>query len=110
MVEMIPGWIQDTMPRFRARAEAKNIRLAFVHCDADLYEPFKATLYNLWPVMAPGGLILLGGMDNPELMGKTIAVQEFLATVDASAYELLEIEIRDHGDVARKHSVLKKSL
>lgn len=87
-VELVPGWMQETMPAFRIRAEREGIRLAFVHADCDIYEPFKATLTATWPLLAPGGVMLVGLLNNPELRGKTTALEEFLATVPASQYAL----------------------
>jgi hypothetical protein len=108
-VEMIPGWIQDTMPAFRARAQAAPIRIAFVNCDAGLYEPVKATLEELWPILSVGGLVFLGRLDNPKLMGKAVAVREFVGTLDKAGYEMIGAEVRSFYNLEPHfQSVLRK--
>jgi hypothetical protein len=87
-VHLISGWIQETLPRFKEWAIRENVRLAFVHSDMDIYEPFKCTLENSWDLLSKNGIVLLGQLNDPQLMGKTIALNEFLATLESGSYEL----------------------
>lgn len=96
-VELIHGWIQETMPKFRAIGKSSRTKIALVHADCDIYEPFKATLVNTWDLIQPGGIVILGLLNNPELMGKTRAIEEFLATVPKSSYELKAHRILDNS-------------
>ena len=73
-VTLVPGWMHQTMPTFARSAPA----IALVHVDPDFYEPVKATIENLWPALAPGGIMVVGRTDNPELAGKAQAVAEFM--------------------------------
>ena len=85
-VELIPGWLQDTMPVFKKANQQGAI--ALVHCDVDIYEPFLITLQNTWGLLSKNGIIILGKLNNPELMGKTEAVNEFIAELPVGSYEL----------------------
>lgn len=95
-VELINGWIQDTLPLFSEVAKANRVRISLVHADCDIYEPFRATLFNTWAFLQPGGVVVLGLLDNPELMGKTHATREFLASIPTSSYELRKLSIVDN--------------
>ena len=95
-VTFVPGWIQDTMPVFRAAQKNKE-QIALVHCDADLYEPFIATLRNTWDLLSKNGIIILGKLNNPELMGKTEAVNEFINDLPSGSYQLNSHKILEIG-------------
>nr|MDT0660855.1 TylF/MycF/NovP-related O-methyltransferase [Micromonospora sp. DSM 115978] len=51
VVQYVPGWFVDTLPRFDARVAA-----AFV--DVDLAASATTCLTHLWPLLAPGGVIV----------------------------------------------------
>lgn len=53
--------------------------LAFVHLDADLYEPTAAALRICWPLLVPGGRILLHDWVTVDCPGIRQAVREFCA-------------------------------
>ena len=48
--------------------------LAFIHCDCDQYESYRAVIDNMWPLLVPGGIILFD--DYPYLAGAKKAVEE----------------------------------
>lgn len=96
-VKLISGWIQDTLPLFKERATRENIKLAFVHSDMDIYEPFKCTLENSWDLLSENGIILLGQLNDPQLMGKTIALNEFLSTLENGSYDLKSRKVIVNG-------------
>jgi hypothetical protein len=92
-VTIIPGWLQETMPAFIARNPDR--RIALIHCDPDLYEPIFLTLSTLWANLAPGGVIILGRLNNPEFMGKTAAVTDFRAAVSEAECLLESFDIHE---------------
>lgn len=102
-VELIPGWLQSTMPAFRSRSRVDGIRLALVHVDCDLYVPSKATLEGVWDALSPGGIVVLGALHNPELMGKTRALEEFTARLARRAYELRTEALAGSGGLRASH-------
>jgi len=63
-----------------------------------------------WPHLVQNGIIIIGIMDNLELMGKTIAVKEFLENLDSSSYELKEREMYDNGFNLVKQSYIVKKI
>jgi hypothetical protein len=86
----------------------KNKEIVLVHADCDIYESFKATLIASWPHLVQNGIIIIGIMDNLELIGKTIAVKEFLENLDSNSYELNEREMYDNGFKLVKQSYIVK--
>lgn len=109
-VQLVSGWIQETMPAFERRAKADGIKIALVCADCDIYDPFKATLTHSWGILAHNGVVVLGRLNNPGLMGKTRAVQEFLSTLNPSEYELCELDVVDNDGAIVKQSYLRKTL
>lgn len=52
-VRFLPGWFQDTLPT------ADIERLAIVRLDSDLYESTMTALTYLYPVLSPGGFLIV---------------------------------------------------
>jgi O-methyltransferase len=102
-VTLIKGWMQETVPVF-ARS---GPRLALVHVDPDFYEPVKASVDHLWPLLAPGGMMIVGRLDNPELGGKARAIAEFRE--GASDCQLVERDLMDTDGVVARCSFLIKT-
>lgn len=48
--------------------------LAFIHCDCDQYQSYRAVIDKLWPLVVPGGIMLFD--DYPYLAGAKKAVEE----------------------------------
>jgi len=107
-VKLINGWIQDTMLKFSKAFSEEGGKIALVHNDCDIYEPFKSTLENCWPLLSPGGCIILGRLNNSELLGKTAAIDEFLSTLSSETYELKQLNLFDNGFQLQTVSYLMK--
>jgi O-methyltransferase len=69
-VEVFPGYFPDSAP-----ASLRDQRFAFVHLDADLYEPMLAGLRYFYDKISAGGYIL--AHDFNSWPGSRKAVQEF---------------------------------
>lgn len=54
--------------------------IAFVHCDCDQYDSYKAVIGRMWPLVVPGGIMLFD--DYPYLKGAKQAVEETFARED----------------------------
>ena len=50
-----PGWFQDTL----AQAAAEVGPIALLHCDGDWYESVRLTLDVFYPLVSPGGYIVI---------------------------------------------------
>ena len=61
----------------------------------DIYEPFLITLKSFWPLLAIGGVICLGKLNNPELLGKTHAFNEFIDTIPSDSYFIGNIMVKE---------------
>lgn len=53
IVEIHPGWFEDTLPRFAERAQ-----LSFVHLDGDLYHSTQTALRHLYPQVVENGCVV----------------------------------------------------
>ncbi len=107
-VELVHGWLQETMPEFERRARLEHLKIALVHSDCDIYEPIAATLRGTWAALQEGGVVVLGELNNPELMGKTAAVQEFLREVGSESADLRAIDCFDVNFKKKQQSYLVK--
>ena len=87
-VAFYDGWVQDTMPKWKKDMVAEGKKIAYVHADMDIYEPIKVILTQTFPLLSKGAIVVVGVIDNPELMGKTRAFKEFLTEINESEIEI----------------------
>ncbi len=78
-----PGYFPSTAEKL------KDERYAFVHLDADLYQPTLTGLQYFYPRLTPGGLILVHDY-NHTWSGVTKAVDEFIKTIPEGPVELMD--------------------
>lgn len=107
---LIKGFIQNTLPEFTEKYIKDNKNIALVHCDVDIYEPFLVGLKNSWKILSKNGIIIIGKLNNPQLMGKTIAFNEFLKDINPNDYEILDLKMKELGGSAEtvKLTYIKK--
>lgn len=74
-VELVQGNIKETLPKFLKRN--RQMRIALLHIDTDVYEPCKVGLELLFDLIVPNGLIVFD--DYSAIEGETVAVDEFFA-------------------------------
>lgn len=94
-VSFVGGWIQDTLPIWRSSMEERGRKLAYVHADMDLYDPIRVILFETFPLLSSGALVVVGRLGNPELLGKDQAFKEFLASIPAGTIDIFEHPIVD---------------
>lgn len=71
--QLIKGDICETVPSYVKGN--KNFKISFINLDVDIYEPSKAVLENLYPLLSTGGVLIL---DNyTEFPGETKAVDDY---------------------------------
>ena len=68
-----PGLFEDTLPDY------DGTPIAFLHLDVDFYGSYKTVLRELWPHLAPGGIVAFDEYRKPVFPGATEAVDEFFA-------------------------------
>jgi hypothetical protein len=56
-------------------------RIAVAHIDCDLYEPMKAGLEYFYPLLSPGGIMLLHDYSSGHWPGATRAIDEFVRNI-----------------------------
>ncbi len=70
-VSFKPGLFEDTLPNY------DGMPIAFLHIDVDFYKSYSTVLRELWPHVAPGGIVAFDEYRNPVFPGATQAVDEF---------------------------------
>lgn len=79
-IELIAGDIRETVPTYVESNQERRISL--LNLDTDLYEPAVAILEHLYPLIVPGGVLILD--DYGVWPGETKAVDEFFAGQDVT--------------------------
>lgn len=74
-VELVAGNVVETTARWAT--DNLGARIALLYLDVDNYEGSKAILENLYPMVAPGGLVVLDEYAYPGY-GESDAVDEFI--------------------------------
>jgi hypothetical protein len=76
---LVPGDAVQTIPEFVGKN--RGLRLSLLHLDFDVYEPTKAALEHLYPLLVPGGIVVLDEYGNSG-WGESDAVDAFFAGQD----------------------------
>jgi hypothetical protein len=75
-VTLVRGYFEDTLGKFTGKA------IALLHIDVDLYDSYKRVLEELYPRVAPGGVIMfdeyMGTREHAYFPGAQRAIDEFL--------------------------------
>lgn len=74
-VTLVAGDICETVPAFVAGHP--ELRIALLHVDVDIYEPTRAVMQHLAPLVVRGGVIVFD--DYGIFPGATLAVDQFMA-------------------------------
>jgi len=69
------GDVKKTIPEFVKKNS--GTRISLLHLDLDLYEPTKIALENLYPLVSPGGVVLLDDYGMSEFQGESLAFDEY---------------------------------
>lgn len=72
--ELVGGDVCETIPEYISRN--RELKIALLHVDVDVYDPTKVILDHLLGHMVPGGLIVFD--DYGTVYGETRAIDEFL--------------------------------
>lgn len=72
-VELVPGFFEDTLPRFHDR------RFCFVHLDCDIYSSYMSCLNFLYDRLVPGGIMVFDEYREDRWPGASQAIDEFFA-------------------------------
>lgn len=78
-VEIIRGWFEDTVPPWAAQGRP----IAVLRIDADWYEPTLLCLRHLYPLVWPGGIVILD--DYLTWEGSSRAVHDYLSETKSPA-------------------------
>ena len=75
-VELVPGNLCDTAPRYVA--DNPHLVVSLLYLDVDLYEPTKAAIEAFRPLMPKGAVIVFDELNAKIFPGETIAAHETL--------------------------------
>lgn len=78
-VRLIRGWFQNTLPKFQP------IPIALLRLDGDLYESTLVCLQYLYPLVSPGGVVII---DDWALEGCKKATRDYFGTDFPYLYEV----------------------
>jgi hypothetical protein len=76
LIEIVDGDVCATAAKW-AKANP-GIRIALLNLDVDLYEPTRAVLEALYPMVSPRGVVLIDEYGARDFPGPAIAVEEYL--------------------------------
>ena len=74
-LELVRGDIVQTVPEY-VKANP-GLRISLLHLDCDLYEPTLAGLKHLYPLVVPGGVVILDEYGQSKFAGESAAFDEF---------------------------------
>jgi hypothetical protein len=74
-LEIVKGDIVETVPEYVKRNP--GLRIALLHLDCDLYEPTLVGLKHLYPLVVPGGVVILDEYGQSKFSGESAAFDEF---------------------------------
>lgn len=74
-VELIEGDVLDTIPDYVVRNP--GLRISLLNLDLDLYEPTLVALEYLYPLVVPGGLVIVDEYAMPGFPGESRALEEY---------------------------------
>jgi hypothetical protein len=89
-IVLVKGWFQDTLPGYVSVFKQLG-GIALLRLDGDLYESTKVSLEHLFPLMTPGGILII---DDWDLTGCRRACEEYFATHPVEQFRA------PHGDGA----------
>ncbi|MGZ5935589.1 MAG: TylF/MycF/NovP-related O-methyltransferase, partial [Rhizomicrobium sp.] len=75
LIEIVDGDLNESAARW-AQANP-GLRIALLNLDVDLYEPTLATLKALYPMVSPGGVVLIDEYGAKDFPGPALAVQDY---------------------------------
>ena len=72
---VVEGDVRETVPRYVT--DNPGLRIALLHLDIDLYEPNLVALQHLYPLVVPGGVVVLDEYGMTEWGGESKAFEEY---------------------------------
>lgn len=75
-IELVPGDLSETVPRFLEKNP--QLVVALLHLDVDLYKPTKDAILHFVKRMPKGGIIVFDELNHPDYPGETTALIDTL--------------------------------
>jgi predicted O-methyltransferase YrrM len=72
-IKIVKGFFAETLPQLDVG------KFCFIHLDVDIYESYKECLEQLYPRLAPGGVVVFDEYNSSKWPGAKKAVDEFFA-------------------------------
>ena len=74
-LELVVGDVTETVPKYVE--EHPGLRISLLHLDVDLYEPTLVGLKHLYPLVVPGGVVILDEYGHEKFAGESAAFDEY---------------------------------
>jgi hypothetical protein len=74
-LEIVAGDVNDTIPKYVQ--DHPGLRISLLHLDVDLYEPTLTGLRYLYPLVVPGGVVILDEYGQEKFAGESAAFDEY---------------------------------
>jgi hypothetical protein len=74
-LELVKGDVLKTIPKFVK--DNPGLRISLLHLDLDLYEPTLCALKYLYPLVSPGGVVILDEYGQEKFPGESQAFDEY---------------------------------
>ena len=85
-VLLVEGNVEDTVPAYVATNP--GLRISLLHLDIDLYSPTTVCLESLYPLVVPGGLVVLDEYAHVDWGGASKAVEDYLGGIGLAVPDL----------------------
>jgi len=79
----VNGDIRKTLPKF-LEEHSRDLKVALLHFDMDLYEPTKYALETLYPLVLKGGIVCFDEYGLIPWKGETLAADEYFDAIGES--------------------------
>lgn len=98
---IIEGNVIDTLPKFLE--ENPGLRISLLHFDMDLYEPTKAGLELLYPLVVNGGVVAFDEYGLMPWEGESVAVDEYFESIgEKPEIKKMPYSTQPHGYFIKK--------
>jgi len=85
-VEIVEGDVEKTIPKYVT--DNPGLRISMLHLDIDLYKPTFEALKHLYPIVVPGGVVVLDEYAHKDWSGESKALEDFFSLLDTEVPEL----------------------
>lgn len=84
--QVVEGDVLETIPEYVRKFP--GLRISLLHIDIDLYEPVSVALEHLYPLVVPGGIVVMDEYAHRDWPGESAALKHYFKKNDLPAPDL----------------------